>query len=320
MKIHVFSIPQTRPSLIQWIESHVVGVNLRDLVDELQALHGTQSEDDRPDDLQSICGDHLTEVLSSGLNALTDQQISQVLQNPFTLLELQELAFVEGSEYWAQLASDGTAGRMATSMQADVISCLGPLESRTNPGQSSVTNPELELPLLETVQEPMPVACVAGKTVRAGSQSRWIAAVVTAAAILLLAVTQWPSSSVNDGWGFSRPQLLTANVSEQEFFVSLSGAAQDWFKLDHSTPASLEANLAALSNSCQTLLDAPLPQLSSQSRQWVHGKCRTWKTTVDQHLVALRNDQSRFETTRSEMDVLMKRMVQTLKEGSSLKV
>lgn len=347
MKPHVLSIPRTREQLIPWVEACVAGVSLYELIQELQVLHGSGFGSS----LSEICGTALPEVLECGVGALNDAQITKLLQNPLALAELQDEAFESGSVYWSQLANAGIAGQLAATFTPPLIGSLTALEGSTDPGLKSVTQQDVSVqpsggqtseghPLFDSnAASEMQTARIQRGTssgsnlesqasrvrskpdLKPQSGNRRLVSgmllAVTAAVLLMTVRYSWPASTP---WGFERPGLLTADVSEKQMYESLSAAAADWATLTNSSPNELKLNLADLSRGCQKLLDAPLPQLATESREWLRTKCRNWKATVDQRLAALQQNAAEFESVKVEMDELMQRMTKVLESGPASSV
>ena len=314
MSLEVLSIPRDRLRLVPWLEQKLTGFQLGQLVAELSVVHVATVELT----LQEICGSDLNEVMESGLSVLSDTQISLLLTNPTSLLDLQEHAFVCGSLYWGQLASDGPAGRMATALKPSVLNEILQLQSKTLTGGLETTIPEISFAIPELIPVPsVDVSVPRIKYVHSTWRLKFYGAVVAFActAALLLMVLRNPNGGQSSGWGFDRPEALSVQMSAPEFFEHLSGAGNEWFKKRPASTAELEQRLAEFSHGCQTLIDAPLTQLDETSRSWLRNKCMNWKTSIDQNLARLQESPEKFEEILKESDAIVTRLVSVLRQG-----
>lgn len=320
----LLSIPTERELLIAWLEKKITGLELGQLVAELSVVHGVNELTD----LQDVCGSNLSAVFNYGLSALSGEQLTSLLTNPLLLLDLQEQAFINGSSYWSQLASDGPAGQVAMALQPGILQSIFRLESKTLNGATGTTSPEMFVPaaavlagsLPHDTSNVMPTSRVNLPSRNSNLASRnWkvlvlgFVSVCTAALILFAARNSFPVQT--PVWGFDRPGALTMQIPESEFFQHLSGAGSDWFKKRPVTANELEQRLTEFSHGCQTLIDAPLPQLDEHSREWLRGKCQNWKNALDKNRLVLNQQPERFEEILGESDAVVNRMVAVLKAG-----
>lgn len=314
MSLEILSIPTDRSRLVTWLEQNLTGFQLGQLVAELSVVHVATVELT----LQEICGSELNYVMESGLSVLSDAQISLLLTNPTSLLDLQEHAFVCGSLYWGQLASDGPAGRMATALKPSVLNGVFQLQSKTLTGGLGTTAPEIYFAEPGSIPEQSVDANVPRTLdVRATWRPKIygvVLALVCTAALLFMMIRN--SNDVQaSGWGFDRAEALSVQMPAPEFFKHLSDAGNEWFKKRPTSPAELEQRLAEFSHGCQTLIDAPLPQLDAASREWLQTKCRSWKGAVDQNLSRLKETPEKFGEILKESDAIVTRLVHALRQG-----
>ncbi len=108
MSLFSMDIPGTHTELVDWLERHLVGLDLAALVAELAAVHASidpAGVDQQPGELDatsavSLLGGRIPEVMDSGLTVLETQQVRALLQHPRSLLELQELVLTSGGAHW----------------------------------------------------------------------------------------------------------------------------------------------------------------------------------------------------------------------------
>ncbi|MBI1831917.1 MAG: hypothetical protein HYR84_10760 [Planctomycetes bacterium] len=137
MKLLTFEIPDDPALVPAWLEGHLMGLDLQQVVMELGALGGAV---DGPNlELQDVLGDKAAEVLQIGLRSLSRDQLRRLLKCPQLLLELQRLVLDEGGEYWttvpeaadAQENTRKTSDKVRAAMRGD-----GPKSEIARPGLS----------------------------------------------------------------------------------------------------------------------------------------------------------------------------------------
>ena len=99
MNLYLFDIPDDPGLLPKWLEGHLMGLHLRQLVAELSVLGKRESN------FKAALGDVLSaergKVLQAGLGSLGPVQLRQLIGQPELLLDLQRLVLDEGGDYWA---------------------------------------------------------------------------------------------------------------------------------------------------------------------------------------------------------------------------
>jgi hypothetical protein len=91
-------MPDDPAQLPAWLEGHLLGGDLHEIVTELGVLGGPA--DGQPVTLPQVLGDQAGDVLQLGLGCLSRGQLRQLMQRPKLLLDLQELVLEQGGEYW----------------------------------------------------------------------------------------------------------------------------------------------------------------------------------------------------------------------------
>ncbi|MFN8707283.1 MAG: hypothetical protein ACK526_06925 [Planctomyces sp.] len=316
-----FSIPTEHEELIPWLEKAVTGIHLGTLVSELAVIHGTHQPElgSVSVSLQEICGDSLSEVLEQGLKVLRAEQIQLLMTHPASLLELQEQAFVNGSAYWTDLADGGTAGHFTQSISMSAVFSGLQLDSDTLTSVRQTTQPEVArwshgdvIQDASQIDAPRRLDVPRRDTRRAGVRLRIF--VLTCSAVLVVAAMWMLGPHKPPGWGFERSGLLTSTQSEKDFLSTLAMAGDDWFNRRPSTSEELIERLTAFSRGCQTLIEAPLPQLTTETRTWLREKCGKWKTTVDGSIATLQQSPDSYGRVLEESDATIRRMIQVLTE------
>ena len=101
MKLLTLDIPDAADSLAPWLESHLLGLDLHQVVTELGIFGGSQNEPRAS--LQQILGEQTEEVLQLGLRSLSISKLRQLLRQPRLLLDLQRLVLDQGGAYWTSV-------------------------------------------------------------------------------------------------------------------------------------------------------------------------------------------------------------------------
>src|SRR5262245_17287775 len=98
MSLHAMEIPDDPAQLPGWLEGHLLGLGLAELVAGLTAVHGAARRGGPS--LEEVLGQRRQAVLTGGLRELPRDALRQLLLHPQLLLELQELVLTEGTGYW----------------------------------------------------------------------------------------------------------------------------------------------------------------------------------------------------------------------------
>lgn len=247
MRLLSLDIPDNHAELASWLERHLVGLELRDLVVELEAIRDGQTSVSTLDDL---IGAQLTDVLKNGLGALSASQLRSLFANPTVLFELQERVLIDGGEYWESIPISNEH-QQAVNLGWERL-------------QTSIPDPQpLSRRRLLQIVTSVAAAAVVGGIV-------WL--------------NQPPAGP---SWGWDRPDALTADLDASDYLNHLADAADEWFKKPRDTKAALGKRLADFRHGCDTLIASPHPQLSNDDRQWLVNKCKEWAGTLDEHLAEL---------------------------------
>jgi hypothetical protein len=101
MKLLALDIPDDPEHLPEWLEGHLLGTDLREIVTELSILGGPTAGPALT--LSQVLGDKSHDVLVLGLRCLPRSQLRQLMQRPQLLLDLQGVVLEQGGEYWLTL-------------------------------------------------------------------------------------------------------------------------------------------------------------------------------------------------------------------------
>lgn len=101
MSILALELPDEISDWPPWLERQLVGVRLRELIQQLEMIGGV--DDQTTQSLDATIGDRRSELLSRGLLALDESQLRMLVRHPRLLIALQELILTEGDSYWAKV-------------------------------------------------------------------------------------------------------------------------------------------------------------------------------------------------------------------------
>jgi hypothetical protein len=292
MKLAIFDLPEDTAAWPIWLEQQLVGMELGELVVQLETLYKNQSRQHQS--FSEICGSQMSELLQRGLSSLSTRQISALFQNPAAILELQEHVLAGGGSYWDNVPLSGTdrdAVHRVTSRACQAVS------------DTTDRAPKAQL-----------------NTANNATQNTWfsrnaIATLTALAATVLLVLGIWSQTGDRpSGWGFDQPGLLAQDVSARTYLSNLSDAAGQWSKKKPSNARELEKRLAEFRHGCDTLIAAPHKPLEEVDRQWLIGKCKAWAGEIDSYLAELSRDAGSFSDVNLKADETISRLKNALKD------
>ena len=303
MSLHAMEIPDDPAQLPGWLEGHLLGLDLAELVAELTAVHGPAPRDGLS--LQHVLGTRQGAMLASGLRELPPETLRQFLVRPQLLLDLQELILTEGSRYWDRPAPPAAG-----------------LREQVERGRR-----HLETFLAAEGQRAAP----ARQTVPSERAVAWyrlpsVVSLATAAAVLLaVGVYQHyrpsepvqpggPMAAAPTGWGWNKPDALVQNVPADAYLKRLADGAEEWFKKRPDEPADLAKRLAEMRQGCSMLIFAAHQPLAQLDRAWLVEECRAWGGRLDRHLRALESGGLAVAEVRTEADATVNLMIATLRQ------
>ena len=285
MTIFITTIPDDPKEWAGWLEQHLVGLRLRDVIDELRLLPESTSTPlkDLLDQKQ------FSEVRQRGISVLSVNQIRTLLGSPESLLELQGDVLLHGGDYWTSLPTS-----------AEVQSATDRVKIRL--GKSPSTDERAARP-------------PAKSEVKRSSRGLLIA-LTSVAALLLIGFVTWQMQPRGSGRILGQPGLLANDASSSaEYLNRIADAGSEWFDQHSRDSAELVVLLQHVSNDCQILIDADHKRLTPEERNWFVGKCENWKNEFDTTLVSLQSGQITFEAAQAEADKTMMKLVNVVRKG-----
>jgi hypothetical protein len=284
MTILIITIPDDPNEWAGWLEQHLVGLRLRDVVDELRLL-----PDSAATPLKSLLNEqHLSEVRKRGLAALTVNQIRAMFGSPEALLELQEDVLINGSDYWTSLPTADGAMPSIERVQRQFKQSGSPDEQLVRRKESSTSR----------------------------SRSQFFVGLMSAAAVLLIGIVAWRYQTAGSGSILGRPEILANNVSSSsEYLNRIADAGSEWLNQRPTDAAQLIVSLEQVSNDCQVLIGAEHLPLTPAERDWFVAKCQNWKNEFDATLASLQSGDLPVEAAQSAADQTMLKLVKALRAG-----
>ncbi|MEZ6034992.1 MAG: hypothetical protein R3C17_18010 [Planctomycetaceae bacterium] len=284
MTILITTIPDEPREWAGWLEQHLVGLRLRDLVAEFRLLPGTVAKPLN----ELLDRDSLTALRSEGLSALSADQLRTLFNAPDSLLELQEDVLLHGGDYWTTI-----------SPQAEM--------------RQAIERVGVKLKFEKRQAGSLPHS---GAGFQPAVNRRFLFVLATTAAMLLIGLTLWQRQPAGSGSMLGRPGLLASDVtSSSEYLNRIADAGNEWFEQQPQDSTQLMAMLQNVSHDCQILIDADHKPLTPAEREWFVTKCTNWKKAFDATLTSLQSGSKTFDDARSEADATMTKLVNVLRAG-----
>lgn len=286
MTLAVSTMPDNAAERARWLDEQLVGDRLGELVAELAAANGT---DGPARSLKDLLSDQRSSVLNSGTNALSADQLRQLLRQPQFLFDLQELVLTEGGPYWTRLPRPGSLrGRVQQQFPQALV------------------NRSTIVPLTIARERRQP--------------SAWIVSLVTAAAVLLAVfggqqlLKQPPANQVVAavGWGWAKPDGLPKSPDAKAYFNDLANGGEEWFKKVPGDSIALAKRINEFRQGCSVLQLADHPALNDDQKTWLKERCRKWAGKFDESLAKLESG-TPVDVVRAEADATVNALVTALR-------
>lgn len=293
MSFLALDIPDRNADLPPWLERHLVGLKLADVVAGFEVCQPPMGP--RPE-LDNALGEHAQTVLAQGLAALPEEKLRTLLRHPRLLLELQERVFRHGGQHWRNVPITPQHQKL---VDDGFTAC-----------ERSLARP--------AAQAESPQTLVGGGLPARRTLWRQVLAV---AALLLVAVLGWrqfqtPAVGTAVAWGWSRPEAIDTRLSPPEYLDQLAAAASEWFNQRPERDVPLRRRLEEFRDGCDTLLAAPHTPLADDDRQWLIERCQAWRGKIDAHLAALDAGTDPLEV-RQEADATVNALMKALRERAA---
>lgn len=325
MSLHIMEIPESQAELAGWLEEHLVGLQLGELVAELSAVHADRNDENVT--LEQLLGDELPAALSQGLGTLSPAKLRGLLQHPRLLLDLQERLLFESGEYWQRHPA-----------RSDELDDLSDRSWR-------ILAPAIAPPPAEPASDRPRTQPRAGGA-PSGSRTPWSAIAATAATIMLAAlvlhetgylsvnlnpdnaVTMQPAADpppapddpatpdtpppATSGWGWERPGALPTGVEDEVYLNTLANSAYEWFRKRPEDREGVAKRIAQFRDGCDLLIHSDHPPLAQEDQMWLRERCLAWRDKLDSHLAALEEGADPV-TIRGQADETINKLISALR-------
>ena len=104
--VALLDMPESSADLGEWLDRALMSEGLARLVDELAVVHHTADEAISVEQARDWLGDSFSVVMERGLGELGHARLKELLERPYLLPAIQELALVSGGQYWNRLMRD----------------------------------------------------------------------------------------------------------------------------------------------------------------------------------------------------------------------
>lgn len=283
MIARVLDIPDDPADMAAWLDRQLAGADLHEVVAELAAVHGAAAGR-RPADADEVSrwlGPALPDVLARGTGGLDRRRMGELLRAPRLLPGLQELVFVEGGDYWRELAERASPSGLPA---FDVERLASRASAPAAAGDADIGPPAIDRQR-EAVIGPGPAPVAAGH----GRRNNGAAILAALAACLLIGVGVWSwraAAPPAAPWGWNRADALAA-AAPDAYLDRLAAGAAEWSAVQPATEAVLAGRLREMLAGCDRLIAAPHEPLAAADREWLVEKCRAWREKLAGHLAAL---------------------------------
>ena len=276
MTIHILERPETLPELAAWLERHLVGHTLGELVAELSVF----AENDRTaPPLETLID--VDSVLKQGLKGLSAEELQLLLQNPTRLFDLQERIFIDGGDYWNQVPRS----------------------------QEIVAGTERVFQKMHKRVQPTAV-------VQRANWRFLVSGLAALFLFGLMIGWLIPRGHEQPGFAWTKPGAFRPAATRQEFLNRLATLANDWFAEEPKSPEVLAARIIEFRRGCMELqLHAQeIPEQDRQwlleaCRNW-SSKLDSQLAQVED-LVTGKSERS-FSEIRTETDDIIRKLITRL--------
>ena len=287
----ILDIPEADEDRAAWLEKQLVSSRLPELVTQLAAFNEMAEQHDNTAtttfSLEEFVNRHGTAVYQKGLQTLSIDDAHSLLQNPESLLELQQLVFANGGKYWDSI------------IQTNQI-VASPIEDRAADKDKAKVSPV-----------PMPASDTNSKT--------WLwAGLAVAAALLIVVGLQLFSADNGFSSGLASTEILQSKGTAPDYFLAIADAGENWNEHTFGDREELLEGLSALSTSCERLIDAPHRPLNTDQSKWLVAKCTDWKGKIDGVRDRLVANEIDFAKASEETSEIVEKLVSALREKGEL--
>ncbi len=324
MKLLILDIPDDPQLLPEWLERQITGLDLQQLVSELNSM--SESQEEKPS-LTQACGGRLDDVLQDGLHLLTEQELWTLLRHPDLLLELQDRVNFEGGEHWLEIPiSDADRAEIdrirATIRKITHASNVEFAIDEKRTSKQSESDSSKFAHAASSHSNPW------GNT-SANPRRSFIRIALVACGLLMAIAVGTMMLPQPAGW--SDPGRLTTSRSPAQVFDALAQATESYRKASRHSQQQLQDELERFIRDCQKVQQLNLPELAALPHpdrenanspiqtyaDWLKVKCKAWEDNAQATLTAMRNGNSDFETASSAYTEIITKLKKALEKQAA---
>jgi hypothetical protein len=296
MNLHALEIPEDPNQLPGWLDRHLCGPDLGELVAELAAVHGGRGETGRS--VRDVLGRSLSSVLAGGLGRAPSTAVRQLLRSPHLLLELQELVLTSGGPYWDEVAL-----------------AAGGFDELVDHGRQRLTS-FLDRQVVTPARVVVPSSAVAWYL------RPMAVSLATAAGVLIVVGTYLrfnpsPQPVVAAApWGWNKPGAFPDDEPAPAYLNRLADGASEWFNVSPEEPGALAKRIEQFRAGCSALIFAEHKPLTPEDKKWLVERCRFWAGKLDGYVVALEKGDDP-ERVRAEANQTINALIKALRDKAT---
>lgn len=283
MSVRMLQIPDQVADWPDWLERELVGFHLYDLVRELEI---TSRKESKSNSLDETLGESRQEVLQRGLKILTSSQLRGLLRTPQHLIELQELVFVEGGNYWHRIPRSDSHKKMASDQWASLAPKFSASQQSAAPTTVAppiVAASQRALPLNSFSDQADDLSRAATSSRSSGRRTLLFVALAAIAACVLLVIT--PSfRTTNSKRFFARDSIQQSDLIDQAYLRMIAETIREDWDSHPEDSDRIRMQLIAFRDSCDVLLKDNLHQLRPEVAAELKTRCKKWRTKFDDAL------------------------------------
>lgn len=340
MSLLTLEMLDSQADIARWLEHQLTGEDLTKVVAELL---GWKVGSDENESLEQVFGNHLPEILESGL---LESDAQMLLRYPRLLLELQEQICVSGSMYWFNLGIHGRTDR--SSGTGDIIPpnlsrMLAYLEQQAPSPSAPVPQKSSKPKTASGMKAEDRQVTVAATRTTSRPKQVWSGRAIALLAFVFLAgfgvllfnqnlglniLGPGDNVATNDkpvpivvppvnNWGLNDLKPIQANKTGADYLNAVAKAMNDWNERAPTDSRQGAQRIQQLIDGCQNLIAAEQMQqspLAEADREWLHEKCTAWIKNFGEDLAALDAAPDAWPEVSSRMNEKINKAVKAIRD------
>jgi len=304
MSLIALDLPENTREWPNWLEQQLVGLELRDVVRQLELIGRGQLEGTwiNPS-LDSVLGDRRDALLETGLGSLNEAQLVSLIQHPRLLLELQEFVLIHGGDYWSKVERSTEHETLV----ADEKQRLS--RSVTDALLQSDAPTKIESTIRRELDDKE-----GSRTTSVSWQRRtWLVFAAAVAAAFLFAILPNFMATQPEGHFFAHRGLLNSSLKDGEFLRQVASVVSSDWNENATDKKALHEQLIAFRDSCDVLLAANLAQVDTAIAAEFKKRCEVWREKMVKNIDQLASN-APFQEVQLEANATIGKLTQFLNE------